>query len=210
MLPSRGMVQALASSHERPSDIAERRFLLSEVPWWMYVALRDALGDDDGTRMTYLEGALELMSPSILHEDVKTILARLLEVWAMERDVDLRGFGATTFRKEAKRRGLEPDECYTVGPIGPDGIPDLAIEVVFSSPLIDKLEVYAGLGVPEVWVWRDGALVIHRRAGDAYEESSKSAVLPNLDVALLARFITPNANQTQLAKAYQAALRESR
>lgn len=201
------MVQALETSTGLTQEVAERRFILSDVPWWMYVALRDALGDDDGTRMTYLEGTLELMSPSILHEDVKKIIARLLEVWAMERDIDLRGFGATTFRKEAKRRGLEPDECYKVGPIGSDGIPDLALEVVLSSPLIDKLEVYAGLGVPEVWVWLNGALVIHRLVGDAYERAPRSGVLPSLDLALLAKFIVPNENQTRLAKAYQAALR---
>jgi hypothetical protein len=57
----------------------------------------------------------------------------LVEVWAMERDVDLRGFGGTTFRREARQRGLEPDECYKL------------IEVIVSNPLVDKRAVYAGL-----------------------------------------------------------------
>ena len=65
----------------------ERRFVLHGVPWWTYVALRDALDEQGGgVKMTYLEGTLELMSPSTLHEDAKTIIARLIEVWAMERD----------------------------------------------------------------------------------------------------------------------------
>src|SRR5450432_4652687 len=46
----------------------------------------------------------------------------------MERDVDLRGFGGTTFRREAKERGLEPDECYKLGKLEEDGVPDIAIE----------------------------------------------------------------------------------
>jgi Uma2 family endonuclease len=190
------------------SDASERRFRLSHVPWWTYVAMRDALGDDGGTRMTYLAGELELMSPSTLHEDVKTILARLLEAWAMELDVDLRGFGNATFRREAKLRGLEPDECYTLGALAEDGVPLVAIEVELSSPLLDKLDVYAGLGIPEVWTWRDGALVVHRLEEGRYEVRSSSVALPALDLALLATFVRPGESQTALARAYVAAVRQ--
>jgi hypothetical protein len=62
----------------------ERRFVLHGVPWWTYVALRDALEDQGSLKMTYLEGTLELMSPSTLHEDAKTMIVGLIEVWAME------------------------------------------------------------------------------------------------------------------------------
>src|SRR5262245_32560564 len=111
----------------------ESRFVIHGVPWWTYVALRDALDDHSGLKMTYLRGTLELMSPSTLHEDAKKIIARLIEVWAMERDVDLRGFGGATFRREAKERGLEPDECYKLGKLDDDAVPDIAIEVVVTS-----------------------------------------------------------------------------
>src|SRR5882762_10879417 len=106
-------------------DGAERRFVLYDVPWWTYVALRDSMDEQGGVKMTYLKGALELTRPSTLHEEVKTIIARLIEVWAMERDVDLRGFGGATFRREAKERGLEPDECYNLGKLDDDAVPDI-------------------------------------------------------------------------------------
>jgi Uma2 family endonuclease len=189
-------------------DAAEQRFLLPRVPWWMYVAMRDALGDDGGTRMTFLEGKLELMSPSTLHEDVKKLLARLLEAWATELDVDLRGFGNATFRREVKQRGLEPDECYTLGPLEPGGVPLIAIEVEISSPLLDKLEVYAGLGIAEVWAWR-GRVVVHRLVAGRYEEQQRSEALPALDLGLMTRFVRPGESQTALTKAYLAALREA-
>jgi len=48
------------------------------------------------------------MTTSRYHEIVKTIVARLLEMWAVELDVSLTGYGAATFRKRAKERGLEP------------------------------------------------------------------------------------------------------
>ena len=148
------MVAATQHGDLATKNGGERRFVLYGVPWSTYVALRDAMDDQASLKMTYLEGTLELMSPSMLHEDAKTIIARLVEVWAMERDIDLRGFGGATFCREAKERGLEPDECYKLGKLEEDGVPDIAIEVVVTSGLVDKMAVYAGLGVPEVWLWR--------------------------------------------------------
>jgi len=195
--------------HAPTVEEVDRRFVLHGVPWSTYVALRDALDDQSGLKMTYLKGTLELMSPSTSHEDAKTISGRLLEVWAMERDLDLRGFGGATFRSEAMERGLEPDECYKLGKLEDDDVPDVAIEVIVSSGLVDKMAVYAGLGVAEVWEWRPGprAITVHRLVGGAYERGDRSALLPELDLALLASFVVPGENRTRLAKAYQAALR---
>lgn len=189
-----------------PAAQGERRFVLSDVPWWTYVALRDALDEEaSGVRMTYLDGDLELMSPSELHEDAKTILARLLEAWAVEKNVDLRGFGSTTFRREANRGGLEPDECYKLGPLE-GSVPDIAVEIVVTKPDLDKLEVYRRLGVREVWLWEDGALSVHVLGRDRYELRSSSAVLPDLDVAHLASYVRPGESQTSLVRAYRASL----
>lgn len=200
---------AAHDARNEPSGGGESRFVLHGVPWWTYVALRDALDDHAGLKMTYLHGTLELMSPSTLHEDAKKIIARLVEVWAMERDVDLRGFGGATFRREAKERGLEPDECYKIGKLDDDAVPDIAIEVVVSAGLVDKMAVYAGLGVPEVWEWRPGtrSIIVHRLVADAYLARDRSEILPDLDVAQLSTFVQPGESQTQLAKAYQAILR---
>ncbi len=201
----------VAREQPRPGDATagEARFVLHGVPWWTYVALRDALDDQAGLKMTYLQGTLELMSPSTLHEDAKKLIARLIEVWAMEHDLDLRGFGGATFRREARERGLEPDECYKLGPLAEDGVPDVAIEVIVTAGLIDKMAVYAGLGVAEVWEWTpaSGIVVVHRLVGDQYQRQDHSDVLPELDLVELSRFVQPGQNQTRLAKDYQARLR---
>jgi Uma2 family endonuclease len=200
---------AVQNESDEAIEHRESRFVLYGVPWWTYVALRDALDDHAGLKMTYLHGTLELMSPSTLHEDAKKIIARLIEVWAMERDADLRGFGGATFRREAKERGLEPDECYKLGKLDDDAVPDIAIEVVVSSGLVDKMAVYAGLGVPEVWEWRPSSqsIVVHRLVGEAYVRGDRSEILVDLDIVQLSGFVRPGENQTRLAKAYQAALR---
>ena len=122
--------------------------LLYGVSWKDYVLLRELL-DGPSPRMTYREGVLELMSPSRDHELWKTNIARLVELYAHIRGLELYGYGGTTFKKEAKDRGCEPDECYLVGKDLVD-VPDIVLEVIHTNPLLDKLDVYAGLEVPEV------------------------------------------------------------
>ena len=179
--------------------------VLYGVPWKTYVALRDGLGDGSGLRMTYLEGTLELMSPSRNHENYKKLVARLVEAYAEENDLDLRGYGGMTFRKKAKKRGLEPDECYSLGHMGER--PDIAIEVATSNALVNKLAVYAGLEVPEVWLWEDGALTVHCLAPNGYEARAGSLVLPDLDVVHLSGFVVLDVNQTRQVKEYRRSLR---
>ncbi|HET9624451.1 MAG TPA: Uma2 family endonuclease [Kofleriaceae bacterium] len=165
----------------------EQRMILHGVSWKDYVVLREAL-DIPSLRMTYCEGVLELMSPSFGHEVDKTSIARLIEYYGLLRRLRLNGYGGPTFRREAKQRGCEPDECYCVGRAMTDGqFPDIVLEVVHTNPLLDKLSVYAGFPVPEVWVFRNGGFEIFRLAGEQYERVERSGFLPDLDFALIAR-----------------------
>lgn len=182
----------------------DRRILVHNVTWEQYVTVRDALEHHPGLHMTYLEGALEIMSPGWEHEGIKTMVARLLETWGTEVGVDIYGAGEWTLRKQARARGLEPDECYCVGRW--KDLPDIAIEVIVTSHLLDKLDVYRGLGISEVWVWSDGSLRVHRLVGDRYEIVPRSVLLPQLDLELLVRYVRP-AEQPQAVREYRDDLR---
>ena len=188
----------------------EQRIVLHDIPWWQYLALREAT-EGRGLKLTYLEGDLEIMSPSDLHEEAKKIIARLIEAYADERELDLWGFGSTTYREETKARGLEPDECYRLSPSTSPAVPDIAIEVIVTHGLVDKMSVYAGLGVKEVWTWRPstGLVEVHAlNARGAYETRPSSALLPDLDLAVLSQFVRPRGDShTRLAKAYRAAIK---
>lgn len=170
---------------------SEQRMLIQGVLWKDYVVLREVL-DTPGLRMTFQEGVLELMSPSRAHELWKTSAARLIELYAFLLGLPLIGYGSTTFRSEAKQRGVEPDECWRVGSQMRDGeIPDIVFEVIYTSPLLDKLSVYDGLEIPEVWLWKDGAFEVHRRRAEGgYTKESASRSLPAFDLSLVARFVT--------------------
>src|SRR6266545_8355516 len=112
------MLREMVATRTEPSApaevLGEQRMLIHGVSWKDYVILREAL-DTPGLRMTYCEGALELMSPSRAHELWKKTIARLIELYAFLRGLPLVGYGSTTFRREAKERGAEPDECWCVG-----------------------------------------------------------------------------------------------
>jgi Uma2 family endonuclease len=166
---------------------ADERVVLHGVPWSHFEAILALRGDTPVPRMTYLEGALELMTPSRTHESVKKLLARMIEHYALRAGLPLSAYGSWTLRSASRERAIEPDECYVVGEGRSKEVPDLAIEVVWTSGGVEKLEVYRGLGVGEVWRWRDGSITVYRLKGDRYLEAEGSGVFPELDVALLGR-----------------------
>ncbi|MEB3231220.1 MAG: Uma2 family endonuclease [Leptolyngbyaceae bacterium] len=186
---------------------AEQSLTLEGVTWQQYDALVSLFIDQfPALRMTYLEGTLELMTTSPEHERLKKIIARLIEAFAEEMDIDLNGYGSATFRQEAVARGLEPDECYSLGALGT--APDIAIEIVLTSGGIDKLAVYKGLGVQEVWFWENQQFQLYNLVDPdtGYEPLSTSLLLPGLNLATLAQFIN-YPSQTQAVKAFRKTLR---
>ncbi|PSN13578.1 hypothetical protein C7293_15380 [filamentous cyanobacterium CCT1] len=187
---------------------AEQRLVLQGISWQQYDALVALFVNQlPALRMTYLEGTLELMTTSPEHERLKKTIARLIEAFAEELDLDLNGYGSATFRKEAAARGLEPDECYCLGEL--HEVPNIALEVVITSGGIDKLEVYKGLKVQEVWLWQNQQLRIYGLVDEetGYTVLETSRCLPQLDVALLASYVD-RPSQTQAVKAYRQALRD--
>lgn len=190
---------------EPPIQQTDQHVVLFGVSWQQYENLLVTLGDFPGLRMTYLEGGLEILMPSSEHEMLKKVIARLLERYAEELDIPLHGYGSTTFRKEAKARGLEPDECYCIGAL--KDIPDFAIEVILTSGGLDKLDVYKGLEIPEVLLWQNNQLVLYDLRGESRTIVSRSRFFPDLDLALLAQYVTPK-EQPQAVKNFILTLRQ--
>ena len=184
----------------------DSRILLRDVEWSTYVKLRD-VPDDSHLRMTYLQGELEIMSPGKRHEVTAKQIARLLELFCQIRRIRLFGFRQMTQRAKRRKRGLEPDECYARG--RDKARPDIAIEVVVSSPLLDKLDVYRGLGIREVWVFENGSFTIHRLRGDRYTAITASKVFPEIDLNRIAHYATLP-DQPQALFDYEAELRRKR
>jgi Uma2 family endonuclease len=200
----------LPSALAVPGNDEERdqRFFLNDIAWEDYVALNDVLGDRSGARVCYCEGTVELMSPSYAHEDVKTRIARLIELYGVVRDIPLHGLGSMTYRSKVRSRGAEPDECYYIGKVT-KGPPHLAIEVAMSRSAISRLSLYAGLGVRELWIWEDEGLSVHALGKAGYRQVKRSKLLPRLDLEELVSFVRMP-DQAAAARAYLKLLGEAK
>jgi Uma2 family endonuclease len=185
---------------------ADAKIVLHNVPWSHFEVQLAMRGDGAVPRMAYLDGALALMSPSRGHERTKSYLGRLVETFALERDVVLSPYGGWTLKEALDRAGAEPDECYIIGRDQSKDRPDLVIEVIWTSGSIDKLEIYRRLKIGEVWFWKDNRLSVHVLTAGRYQVVERSAVLPALDLTLLLSFLDyPSA--TEAMRAFRDALR---
>ncbi|HUH05164.1 MAG TPA: Uma2 family endonuclease [Kofleriaceae bacterium] len=191
-----------------PGDIvptADQRLIWYQVPWSHYQIQLALRGEASVPRMAYLEGTLELMRPCKEHERIKSYIGRLVETYALERGVELSPYGAWTLKYAPRETGVEPDECYLVGSDQGRDRPDLAIEVIWTSGGLDKLEIYRRLGVAELWFWRSGAIEIYVLGANGYARAERSACLPGLDVALLCAHLD-RPTLTQAIRDFRAAL----
>jgi Uma2 family endonuclease len=181
------MVAAHSIARPPAAPDSDQRIVLNGVSWRDYLLLSDLFIDRPGLHLTYLEGTLEIMTTSPRHERIKTLIGRLLELHALVHRIPIIGFGSATYRREERERGLEPDECYCVG--AEKEYPDLAIEVVLTSGGLDKLAVYEGLGVREVWFWQNGAFHVFSLAATGYAEVQASALFPAMRFERLAELV---------------------
>ncbi len=184
--------------------------ILTDVPWEEYEQLLADLGDKYSARITYDNGRLEAMSPSSKHENFTRMIERLAHVIAEEADATLESLGSTTYKQEWLARGVEPDGCFYVQNaariIGRDRIdlsidppPDIVVEIDISHESTNKLAIYAGMGVPELWRYADPRMHIHQLTEQGYVEVSASLAFPVLTTDALSQFLEQSKTEGQTA-----------
>ena len=140
---------------------AETRTVLENVRWDTFVELSEQRRGSV-PRMTFDEGVMELMSPRRQHENIGRLIGRLVETYTEIRDIEIQSVASTTFKRKDLQKAFEADESYYIEhaeQILPkeevdlliDPPPDLVIEVEITSSAIQKLKLFAAMGVPEVW-----------------------------------------------------------
>lgn len=200
----------------------EQRLRLSCIPWEAYVAFTDMLGDRP-IRVTYNCGEMEVMSPTFRHENSKKLLGLLIYELTQELEIDVVNGGSTTFRREDLKRGLEPDECYWIEheavvrgrddiDLDNDPPPDLALEIEISRSALDRMSIYAALGVPEVWRWDGEKLTVNvRTTRGTYRKSDRGKAFPFLPMTEFASFLEPTKlSETQLLRSFRAWVRKQK
>lgn len=187
----------------------ESPLLFEGLTWREFKAVEQLL-DRPGYRLSFLDGVLEIIKmPGEPHETVKKRIAALLELYLLMAGFDFTPTGSMTLESEGGSAKREADESYKLAP--GRRLPDLAIEVVFSSGGIDKLEVYKRLKIPEVWFWEDGVSEVYhlRDKGNAlyYEKISSSEEVTGIDLNLLLRCVSM-VNHVDAIKTFQQALQK--
>lgn len=184
--------------------------LLFEALTWREFKAVEQLLDRPSYRLSFLDGTLEIRQmPGEPHETVKKRIAALLELYLLLAGFDFTPTGSMTLENEAAGVKREADESYKLSP--GRSRPDLAIEVIFTSGGINKLEAYKRLKIPEVWFWEDGVLEIYhlRREGDQlrYEKIANSEAVPGIDLELFLRCVNM-ANHVDAIKTFQQAIQK--
>ncbi|MDB9303187.1 Uma2 family endonuclease [Nodularia spumigena] len=207
-----GLLAKLSQWEELTSQSAlnnvdsDQILLMNGISWDIYETLLKSCQNNSHYRFKYLEGTLEIMSPSRRHEVDKKIIALLLETYFLEIGIDFYPLGSTTFRREAAARGIEPDECYCFNSEKP--VPDLAIEIVVTSGGINDFLIYQGLGVPEVWFWQNHQFSLYYLRGNKYEQINQSQLLPDLDLKLLAILVMSGEKPKDLISKFRESIRK--
>jgi Uma2 family endonuclease len=193
-----------------PQVAADERVVLHHVAWDTYERL---LADDEERRiprMTYDQGVLELVTPSMPHEVDADTIADLVKIVAANLGIPIRSVASTTFRRKDLERGFEADASFYIQheerirglrevDLSVDPPPDLVLEMEMSRSALDKLVLFASMGIPEVWR-SDGERVtiyVLDQDRDQYRESPSSNALPALTSDMLTRFLA--ASRTMLS-----------
>ncbi len=166
--------------------IRDQRIIQHGRTWQQFKLIQEGFANSPGVRLFYYKGIVEILAVSPEHEIYKTIIGFLIETFLVERGIEFTPTGSMT-QERAGEASAQADESYCLGELKP--VPNLSIEVVFTSGGSDKLERYQALGVPEVWFWEDGLFTLHHLREQGYERIYRSEVLPDLDINLLARCV---------------------
>ncbi len=170
------------------------RIVLDNISWKTFQSLAIDWEARPGRKLAYDNGILEIMAPSGKYEGSKEVLGRLVETATREMGLEVLSLGQTTWKREDLLKGAEADKCLYIQnekvvrgrddiDLSVDPPPDLVIEIDITSSSIDKLKIYAALGVPEVWRYDGECLEIQSLEGGEYVPRQKSTALPILTVA---------------------------
>jgi Uma2 family endonuclease len=179
---------------------AEQRVLLHDISWDTYERLLAESIANCGTRFTYSEGELEIMVLSAGHEQPNRILAFIAEITAASTGRDCAFTGSTTFKRKDLAKGFEPDSSFYFRnalamreldeiDLASDPPPELVIEVDITRSSLNRLPIFAAVGVSEVWRYDAHGTHFYTLDGKSYREIAKSVVLAPMTATQASFFI---------------------
>ncbi|WP_009631807.1 Uma2 family endonuclease [Synechocystis sp. PCC 7509] len=187
---------------------------LSGISWQTYETLRSEL-KLRRLRLTYNRGTLEIVAPSPEHEFNKKVVGRFVETLAEELNIQIYPLGSTTLQSP-ELSGAEPDECFYFRNIAlvrgkkrldptTDPAPDLVIKIDITSSSPNRLQVYADIGVAEIWIYNGDSLTVKQLQNGIYITSQTSQFFASLPIPEIAGFLqqAQTIDYLELVKAFR-------
>ena len=179
---------------------AEDVVVLEDISWDTYCRLNDE-NFSPAIRISYFEGALEIMTLSARHEKWERMIEVLVHALVEALGLDCVSFGSVTMRRKDLRAGLEPDTCFYFGSMAAamrdrdelnlhtDPAPDLAVEIDVSRRSLPKFPLYAALGIGEIWRAYKDEMVLYQLVDGEYRVILASNLLPGMTGVRLAQLL---------------------
>lgn len=168
----------------KPTD---QRIVLQGT-WEQFKLMQQAFQTSPGVRLAFYDGEIEILMPGRDHEFFSRIIGYLVMTFCFEKRIRCLPMGSMTQEQEGVS-SVQADESYCIGEA--KSMPDLSIEIIFTSGSLNKLTRYRALNVPEVWFWEGGVFTLYHLYNNGYRrvEQSQLSGLENLDIALLTRCV---------------------
>lgn len=214
------MQTVITSISQKEQFTAESRVVLKGISWATFKALMADIGEDRSCRIAYDQGILEIMVPYQEHEEPKIMISSLVEALADELEIEIRQLGSLTLEREDLTRAVEPDTCFYIQneavvrgkeiklPEVPP--PDLVVESDYTSSSLNKFNIYASLGVPELWRYSKQSLQVYQLVEGNYELSQTSLAFPFLPIAEIPGLIEQSkvVGQRAVVRLFRTRIRE--
>jgi Uma2 family endonuclease len=192
------------------APVAETRTLLKNISWQTFKAMLADMGNERNSRLTYDNGIVEIMTPLMQHENSNRLIEGFILVLCEEFGLEVKTTGSLTLTRDDLEKGGEPDSSYYIEneflirdkeniDLNQDPPPDLALEVDYTRPKIDKLSLYASMGIPEFWRYNGTVLRIYTLSGNEYSEVEVSPTFVPVSVRDIPQFIQESKKIGQLA-----------
>lgn len=178
---------------------ADHLIVLNDSSWGQYLDL-DSKVEGSSTRLTYFHRRTDIMTLSADHERIKGNLHDMIVAHCFDEEIEFVSHGAATLRIPFEL-GKEPDDSFIFG-TEKKTMPDMVLEVVLTSAAINKLDFYAPLRIPEVWVWDSAGLGGFVLEGSKYRRARKSRLLPKFDIKVAGSLATAD-RASQAVKEYR-------
>lgn len=192
------------------APLSETRTVLKNISWLTFKAMLADMGNERNSRLAYDNGIVEIMTPLMPHEHSNRLIEGFILVLCEEMGLEVKTTGSLTLTRDDLEKGGEPDSSYYIQheylvrnkeniDLNQDPPPDLVLEVDYSKPKIDKLSLYAAMGIPEFWRYNGTKLRVYTLTENQYSEVELSPTFAPVSVRYIPQFIEESKKIGQLA-----------